>query len=151
MNARINSSGVGSPQPIDPGELAEIHSASGLTPLLKARPLLSQEEEAVSLPALELPVDPLQQMLKEFLGPALTSDNPVWRGDPVPSMRGLQRMMVEHALSLAEGEPRRPMMAALRQVEKAVQMRLRWLQMKRSEAESTIVEGEGQDAPEKTR
>jgi len=148
LNARISSTGLGRPQSLDLGELTEIHNASELTPLLKSRPLLSEEEEAASLPALELPVDPLQRMLKDFLGQALTSDNPVWRGDPVPSMRGLQRMMVEHSLTLDEGEPRRPLMAALRQVEKAVQMRLRWLQMKRSEAESTIVQPEGHDAPE---
>ncbi len=150
MNARIASTGIARSPALDLSELAEIHSASELTSLLKSRPLLSEEEEAASLPALELPVDPLQWMLKDFLGPLLTSDNPVWRGDPVPSMRGLQRMMVEHSLALDEGEPRRPLMAALRQVEKAVQMRLRWLQMKRSEAESTIVQPEGQDAPAKT-
>ena len=151
MNARINPAGIGRTLPLDPGELAEIHSVDTVAPLPKSRPLLSEEEEAISLPALEAPVDPLQRALKGFLGPMLTSDNPVWRGDPVPSMRSLQRMMVEHSLGLAEGPARQPMMAALRQVEKAVQMRLRWLQMKRSETESSIVEGEGQDAPEKNR
>lgn len=151
MNARINSAGIGRPQSLDPAELAEIHSVDAVAPLQKSRPLLSEEEEAISLPAMELPVDPLQLALKQFLGPALTSDNPVWKGDPVPSMRGLQRMMVEHSLGLAEGPARTPMMAALRHVEMAVQMRLRWLQMKRSETESTIVEGEAQDAPEKNR
>ncbi|MBP0597321.1 hypothetical protein J8I26_04345 [Herbaspirillum sp. LeCh32-8] len=141
---------VGRQLPVDPGELAEIHSAGALAPQQKSRPLLSDEEEAASLPALELPVDPLQRVLTDFLGAKLTSDNPVWRGDPVASMRGLQRLLVEHSLSLPEGAARQPLMEALRQVEAAVRMRLRWLQMKHSEAQSGIVDTEQAHAQEET-
>lgn len=150
MNARIASPGIGRQLPVDPGELAEIHSTEALTALQKSRPLLSNEEEAASLPALELPVDPLQRTLTELLGPTLTSDNPVWRGDPVPSLRGLQRLLVAHSLTLPEGAARAPLMDALRQVELAVRMRLRWLQMKHAEALTGVADTEAAHAQEET-
>lgn len=72
--------------------------------------------------------------LTNFLGPLLTVANPVWRGDPVPGMRMLQKKLVAHALTLDE-QDRAECMGAIATVENAVQLRLRWQQMRMTEAE----------------
>lgn len=135
MNApRIHGSRVGhrggTP---DLGELSEIGSLPESLLVPKSRDLLKPGEAEVSLPpSLELPnaVAPLTQVL----GTRLTIDNPAWSGDPVPSMRLLQKTLVARSLEL-EPDQRADLLVAIELVEKAVQMRLRWQQMRRSEAE----------------
>ncbi|MFJ3044641.1 hypothetical protein ACIPEN_02315 [Herbaspirillum chlorophenolicum] len=144
-----SSAGSIRPLPSELGELGEIHSVGQVAQLPKSLPQLTPGEEAASLPSAELPADPLQAVVKEFLGAAATFDNLVWRGDPIPVMRSLQRMMVEHSLKLEEGAARMPMMSALKLVESAVQMRLRLQQMKRSHADADTPQPEQDNAQEK--
>jgi hypothetical protein len=75
--------------------------------------------------------------LTRFLGPLLTVANPAWVGDPVPRMRALQKALVAHSLTLAEDD-RSSLMGAISVVETAVQWRLRWQQMRMTEAEMNI-------------
>ncbi|MCA1325669.1 hypothetical protein [Herbaspirillum sp. alder98] len=149
MIQSASSAGSVRPLPSEPGELAEIHSVGQVAQLPKSRPQLTPGEEAASLPAPGLPVDPLQAVVKQCLGAAATFDNPVWRGDPIPVMRSLQRLLVAHSLTLEEGAARMPMMSALKLVESAVQMRLRLQQMRRSDADPETPPPEQDDAQEK--
>lgn len=117
-------------------DLGDIHSLpeSQLDP--KPRPLLNPAEvEASLLPPTELPnsVAPLTSII----GPAMTVASPAWSGDPIPGMRMLQKTLVATSLQLKEGD-RKDLLVAIELVEKAVQMRLRWQQMRRSEAELLI-------------
>jgi len=125
----------------DIGEPAQIHDIPDLAPLTRSRPDLLPAEEALSLPAPEIPADYTLVTLGRMLGARFTVDSPAWRGDPVPAMRSLQKRIVEHSLTLEESA-RAPAMQAIRVVEMAVRWRLRWQQMKRSEAESTFIHSE---------
>ena len=95
--------------------------------------MLRPEEEVLSLAPGESP-DPKLVLLGRMLDPALTADNPLWRDDPVPALRALQKMLIAHALTLPS-DARDATLAALRVVEHAVRLRLRWQQMQRSAAE----------------
>lgn len=117
----------------EPVELGEIASLPESILVPKSRDLLKPGEAAVSLPPpLELPnaVAPLT----DILGTSLTVNNPAWSGDPVPSMRMLQKTLIARSLEL-EPEARGDLLRAIELVEQAVQMRLRWQQMRRSEIE----------------
>lgn len=135
MNARIARTGrAGAPAQVEQIERGEIHGVQNAELESKSRLLLSPAEAALSLPpSTELPnaVAPLT----EILGARLTVDNPAWSGDPVPGMRMLQKTLVEASLRMSE-EVRPDLLNAISLVEKAVQMRLRWQQMRRSEAEA---------------
>lgn len=98
------------------------------------RVLLLPEEDRISLPSLEDKAHSPLAPLTEFLGPQLTVANPAWIGDPIPLMRALQKKLVEHSLTLAESD-RSECMDAILVVENAVQMRLRFQQMRMDEAE----------------
>jgi hypothetical protein len=135
---------LGRHYPLDVGEAGEIHSVEDVAPLPKARPSLLPGEEDVSVPDQQFPRDPVLLMVNRVLGERLTTDNPAWRGDPVPVMRSLQKMLVAHSLTLAEAE-REPAMDAIRAVELAVRWRLRWMQMRRSEAESHFIQPQQED------
>lgn len=144
MNARINRTGHAAP-PVQV-EQGDIHSVQGAELAPKSRLLLNPHEAALSLPPpAELPnaVEPLTGIL----GASLTIDNPAWSGDPVPGMRLLQKRLVEASLRMAE-ECRPDLLHAIALVEKAVQMRLRWQQMRRSEAESATLADGGEPACE---
>lgn len=84
--------------------------------------------------------------LTKFLGSALTFANPAWSGDPVPRMRGLQKTLVEHALTLKEGA-RGDCLNAITVVERAVQLRLRFQQLRMTELDMFY----GKTESEKTR
>lgn len=75
--------------------------------------------------------------LTRFIGAALTVASPAWSGDPVHAMRGLQKRLVEHSLTLDEKQ-RTPCLAAIAVVEDAVQWRLRLQQMRMNEVEREI-------------
>ncbi len=126
---------------LDVGELVEISGLTEVDPVIKSRPYLLAEEEEASLPPEGLAPDPTMLILNQILGPNCTVDNPAWMGDPVPRMRSLQKKIVEHALTLPDVE-RSSCMEGIRVVEMAVQWRLRWLQMRRSEAESNFISTE---------
>lgn len=64
-------------------------------------------------------------------------NNPVWTGDPVPHLRALKKMLIERSAMLL-GDDRSECQAAIALVERAVQLRLRWLQMRRSDARLVI-------------
>ena len=134
MNMRIPRPGRGgAPDAVESGEIHSVQAAE-LAP--KSRLLLNPSEEALSLPPpAELPnaVAPLTKLI----GARLTIDNPAWSGDPVPAMRLLQKTLVATSLALDEGE-RGPLLRAIELVEQAVRMRLRWQQMRRSEAEGPL-------------
>lgn len=134
MNTRVTRIGRGgAPEPVETGE---IHSLQGVELAPKSRLLLSPSEEALSLPPpAELPnaVAPLTGLI----GARLTVDNPAWSGDPVPAMRLLQKTLVATSLELDDGD-RGDLLRAIELVERAVQLRLRWQQMKRSDAEGPI-------------
>lgn len=109
-----------------------IASADVASPV--GRVLLRPEEDRLSLPSLEertqSPIAPLTQ----FLGPHLTVANPAWAGDPVPLMRGLQKKLVEYSLTQDEND-RTECMDAIMVIENAVQLRLRFQQMRADDAE----------------
>lgn len=101
---------------------------------------LGPAEAKVSMPSEETvggknPVS----VLTKFFGPALTVNSPAWSGDPVHGMRGLQKRLVEHSLSLDEKD-RAPCLAAISVVEDAVQWRLRLQQMRMNEVERDMEE-----------
>jgi hypothetical protein len=134
LSARITGAGRGGAgERIDGAEIHSLHEAE-LAPV--SRSLLKPSEEARSLP----PSTELQNAvapLTEILGARLTTDSPAWSGDPVPAMRLLQKTLVAASLLLEDGR-RADLMSAIELVEQAVQMRLRWQQMRRSDAEAPI-------------
>lgn len=115
-------------------DLAEIHSVPDVPAVLKSLPDLLPVEQEASLPPNEIPVDATLAALNRILGPRLSSDSPAWSGNPVPRMRSLQKTLVEHSLRLPEAE-RGPCMRAILMVNQAIDWRLRWDHMRRSEAE----------------
>lgn len=132
-------------------DFGEIQSLPDIPLEPKLRSQLKKEEEQASLPRTG-PLPRATEPLDAVLGDALTIDNPVWSGDPVPRLRGLQKLLVEHSLTLAP-EDRGDNMRAIAEVERTVQLRLRWLQMKRSDAEREETEqrGKANDENEKTK
>ncbi|WP_296555952.1 hypothetical protein [Pigmentiphaga sp.] len=136
------SGAVGStrvPYSTEIGDAGEIHSAADTLQVARTRPALRAAEEALSLPPQAFTPDPTLQLLNRMLGAALSTDSLAWRGNPIPAMRGLQKLLVAHSLDLPE-ESRGPSMRAIRAVELAVRWRLRWMQMKRSDAESQTIQ-----------
>lgn len=132
MNTSRTSSGIRgrSADVTDFGEIQSIPEGP-LEPKLRSQ--LKDAEEQLSIPQTELP-SRIPAALNAALGLRLTVDNPVWAGDPIPALRALQRKLVECSLML-EAEDRSECMASISLVERAVRLRLRWLQMRRSEAE----------------
>ncbi len=122
---------------LDVGELAEIHRVAETEPVPRARADLLAAEEDLSLPAEAFPADPAMALLTGALGAQLSTDNRVWRGDPVPGLRGLERLLLAHALA-QEPAGRSPCLQAIRVVELAVLWRLRWQQMRRSDVEVNL-------------
>ena len=118
-------------------DFGEIQSFPEAPPEPKLRSQLGREEEQLSLPESQLP-EPLATALTAALGLRLTVDNPVWAGDPIPSLRALQRKLVEYSLML-EPEDRSSFMASISVVERAVRLRLRWMQMQRSDTERDFI------------
>jgi hypothetical protein len=145
MNTTRTTSGIRRASEVtDFGEIQSIPEAP-LEPKLRSQ--LKKEEEQLSLPPQSLP-GRLGAELDAALGPRLTVDNPVWSGDPIPLLRALQKKLVEYSLSI-ESEQRAECMLSISLVERAVQLRLRWLQMRRSDAErDVIVKPEGGAANE---
>ena len=94
-------------------------------------------EEAASLPVSREDFRPAFAPLTQFLGPLLTVANPAWTGDPVPRMRALQKKLVEHSLTLPQ-EDRTDCLAAITVVERSVQLRLRFQQMRMTEADMNV-------------
>lgn len=134
MSARIT--GAGRTGAIEHVETGDILSLPETQIEQKSRLLLNPSEVTVSLPAsTELPnaVAPLTSII----GPRLTIDSPAWKDDPIPGMRMLQKTLVATSLQLGESD-RKDLLVAIEMVEKAVQMRLRWQQMRRSDAEGLI-------------
>jgi hypothetical protein len=127
--------GVGSPG-LDGAEFAEIHSRQAELLAPKSREALRPGEEALSLPPPEL-ADPKMALLSRALGTAITSDNPVWRGNPVPRLRALQKALIAHSLTRAR-EDRRIGLDAVRVLERDIRLRLRWQQMARSDSEGPV-------------
>ncbi|MEN3292514.1 MAG: hypothetical protein V7642_1767 [Burkholderiales bacterium] len=118
----------------------------------KLRSQLKELEEQLSIPQSELPRR-VSTALNTALGLRLTVDNPVWAGDPIPVLRALQRKLVEYSLML-EAEDRSECMMSISLVERAVRLRLRWLQMRRSDAERDFIvkqEGPGNEEESKRR
>jgi hypothetical protein len=117
------------------GDLGEIQSVPSQTPVQPmGREQLRPEQEAVSLPQQPTRAPSTLAPLNQFLGASLTSANPVWSGDPVPKLRGLQKVLVEHSLTLEQSD-RSDCMAAITVVESAVRMRLRFQQMHMDEGD----------------
>lgn len=121
------------------GEAGEIRAVREAARTDRAAPVALADDDEFSLPGLAAERDPVLLMLGHVLGARLSTDNLAWRGDPVPLMRSLQKMLVAHSLTLA-AEARAPALEAIRAVELAVRWRLRWLQMRRSEAERHFIE-----------
>jgi len=132
------------PYPVDVGDAGQIHNAADALPAARTRSTLLPAEEALSLPSPAFTPDPALQLLGRLMGARLCTDNLAWRGNPVAVMRSLQKRLVEHALNLPE-DRREPAMRAIRTVELAVAWRLRWLQMKRSDAESQLIQPQQED------
>lgn len=131
MSNRIT--GAGRTGGVEHVEIGDIYSLSEARLEPKKHLQLKPSEVAVSLPpSTELPnaVAPLT----DILGAKLTTDSPAWSGDPIPGMRMLQKTLVATSLQQDESE-RKDLLVAIELVEKAVQMRLRWQQMQRSEIE----------------
>lgn len=128
---------AGLPRGAEVGDLSDIQNIPEAPAELRTRPALLAEEVAVSVPESANVASIEIRILNRMLGLKLTVDNPVWTGDPVPHMRALQKMLVGHSLSLPDHD-RSECLDAITLVERAVQLRLRWLQMRRSEAELVI-------------
>jgi hypothetical protein len=118
---------------VDVGEIHTLPQESLARPVVRLD--LLPEEERASLPQQFATADSTIEPLNRFLGPALTFANPVWTGDPVPRLRGLQKKLVEHSLTLDQSD-RSECMAAISVVETAVQLRLRLQQMRMTEEEA---------------
>lgn len=130
----IRANRVGGASALDAAEFAEIHSLQTELLAPKSRATLQPAEEALSLPAPELS-DPKMALLGLVLGAAVTTDNPVWRGNPVPHLRALQKALIAHSLTLAS-EDRKVGLNAVRVLERDIRLRQRWQQMARSDSES---------------
>jgi hypothetical protein len=132
LNARIT--GVGRGGALEHIETGEIHSLREPEPAPITR-LPNGPAAPASSPSIERPnaVAPLTAII----GAKLTTESPAWSGDPIPGMRLLQKTLVAASLELEQGE-RADLLTAIELVEKAVQMRLRWQQMRRSDAEGPI-------------
>lgn len=121
-----------------PADVGEIVNPGLQEPVARiSRAQLSAQEQAISLPPAQVATPGPIAPLTRFLGPLLTVANPAWSGDPIPGMRALQKRLVEHSLTIPEGE-RSPCMDAISVVEKAVQLRLRYQQMHMSDVEMDI-------------
>ena len=129
----IRSNGSVGPAGPDAAEFAEIHSLQAELLAPKSRATLQPGEEALSLPAQEL-ADPKMALLSRALGSAVTTDNPVWRGNPVPGLRALQKALITHSLTRAKDD-RRIGLDAVRILERSIRLRLRLQQMARSDSE----------------
>lgn len=121
---------------LDAAEFAEIHSLQTELLAPKSRATLQPAEEALSLPPPEL-ADPKMSLLGRALGSFVTTENPVWRGNPVPCLRALQKALIAHSLTLAK-EDRRAGLDAVRVLERDIRLRLRWQQMSRSDSEAPV-------------
>lgn len=125
---------VVSPVTVEPGE---IFNLAHQTPA-KWSGDLQAVDEAASLPSDDaIPSGPLAPLTR-FLGPELTVANPAWGEHSVSRMRALQKKLVEFSLTLEESD-RAECMAAISQVESAVQLRLRLEQMRMLELEGNFV------------
>ena len=102
-------------------------------------------EAAASLQQPSSAMDSAISALTDFLGTLLTVASPAWMGDPVPTMRGLQRCLIEHSLGLEE-QQRHGCLAAVSVVENAIQLRLRFQQMRMTEAEMQLAATPGDAA-----
>jgi len=126
-------------RPIDTSEFGEIQNLPETTAAeLRPLSLLETEEADASIPDSGIGAREFEP-LTAILGSRLTWGNPVWSGDPIPRLRALQKKLVEYSLSLEEDD-RRDCLNAISLVELAIQLRLRWLQMKRSDAEKDVIE-----------
>ncbi len=128
--SRISSIRGRAPELTDFGEIQSIPEGP-LEPKLRSQ--LIEAEEQLSIPRAELPPR-LSAALNVVLGLRLTVDNPVWAGDPIAGLRALQKKLVECSLALEDGD-RTECMMSISLVERAVRLRLRWLQMQRSDEE----------------
>lgn len=133
-----NGIGRGASLPVDGSGIYSFPEHNEAVPvgLLQLRPA----EAKVSMPSEEMARggNPLG-MLTRFIGEGLTVASPAWGGDPVPVMRGLQKILVECSLALSEPE-RAPCLAAISVVEDAVQWRLRLQQMRMNHVERDMEE-----------
>src|SRR6478735_3470971 len=122
------------PELADFGEIQSFPEGP-IEPKLRSQLIEIEEQLSISQPE---PPPRLSTALNAVLGMRLTVDNPVWVGDPVHGLRALQRMLVECSLAL-DGEDRSECLRSISLVEKAVRLRLRWLQMQRSEEERAFI------------
>lgn len=130
---------------LDAAEFAEIHSLQTELLAPKTHAALQPEEEALSLPPPEL-LDPKMEVLGRVLGSALTSDNPVWRGNAIPRLRALQKALIAHSLT-RERDDRRTGLDAVRVLERNIRLRLRWQQMARSDNEANVTDAPNREEP----
>lgn len=121
---------------LDATEFGDIQNTPDVMPGMKPRAYVRVEEEELSLPPAGLPPRWVAPLVK-IMGGDWTVNNPAWSRNPVTRFRALQKKLVEHSLTLAESE-RSECLNAISLVERAVQLRLRWLQMERSHAESDL-------------
>lgn len=118
-----------------PADLAEIYQRpEQAAPAPVVRDFLRPEQVAISLPDVDQWSNGPIGTLTQFFGPSLTTASAVWSGDPVPLMRSLERVLVEHSLGLPE-DKRGPCLEAIGTIEKAVQWRLRLQQMRMTQSE----------------
>lgn len=121
----------------EPGEFGEVGELSSMPVARVVRTGLLPGELRASLPALKSELVGPVAALTRFLGPMLTAANPLWSGDPLPRLRSLQKSLLSHSMGLPQAS-RTPVMDAISVVESAVQLRLRWQQMRSSEAELAL-------------
>lgn len=71
----------------------------------------------------------LASELSQAFGERATHAAPVWGGQAVDAMRGLQRALLGHSMK-AQGEARNECLLAVQMVEQSLQWRLRLMQMR---------------------
>lgn len=132
MSALTSDRNVAGGVALDVGEIRSYPDPArgSVAPRAPAYPDESSPPPVVHTPG---PIEPLTR----FLGPLLTVASPAWGIDPIPGMRALQKKLVEHSLTLDEDD-RSECLAAITIVEGAVQLRLRYQQMRMNELEREL-------------
>lgn len=121
----------------EPGEFGEVGELSSMPVARVVRTGLLPGELRASLPALKSELAGPVAALTRFLGPMLTAANPLWSGDPLPRLRSLQKSLLSHSMGLPQAS-RASVMDAISVVERAVQLSLRWQQMRSSEVDLAL-------------
>lgn len=138
-------------QPVDQSELGAIRTAYAIGDVMQSRQ--PDAIEALSGRAHSSP--PTIAPLTRLLGPLLTVANPVWGNDAVTHLRGVEKRLLGHAITLKNagaGDTDGAVMdclGAISVAEEAVRLRLRFVSMRMPESEpiNHTIAGQNNEKP----